>query len=391
MKNKVAALIVAGGFSKRFGSDKLMIELNGEPILKRTVDVFHRMKSFSQIIVVVNAKRLNRYRLLFKKWEMENVKTVEGGKKDRWESVENGLNALDPSIGIVVIHDGARPLVSKDVIEKSIDGAIRFGAVVVGYPSTDTMKDVDGDIIARTLDRSRTFAVQTPQAFKVDLLRKAYKHVRSTTGFSGITDDASLVERTGKDVHIIEGSKDNIKITYPQDVKRMEHMIGKKEIKHDTEFRTGFGYDIHRFDPKRQLFLGGVPVPGDGLSGHSDADVVLHALTDAILGAIGERDIGYHFPPNDDKFKDAKSILFIDKALNLAQKSGWKVSNVDITMIAERPRMTKYIDMIKDKLSDMLGVEKERISVKARTNEGLGPIGEGKGIAALATVMMVSD
>ncbi len=390
MVRKVAAVIPAAGIGERFGSDKLLVNLSGEPVLKRTLGAFYSTGIFSQIVVAVNREKVDNYTSLVREWEMHDIKVVEGGST-RWESVENGLNALDSDTDIIAVHDGARPLVSRDIIERSIEGAERFGAVVVGYQTTDTVKEVVDGVITKTPDRSRIFAVQTPQTFKVGLLKRAYEHAHNSSGFAGVTDDASLVERLGESVHIIEGDKSNIKITYPHDVKLAEHLTREGNSKPGDGFRVGFGYDIHGFEPGKPLVLGGVQLPGDGLKGHSDADVLLHALTDAILGAIGERDIGYHFPPNDDRFKNSKSTVFIEKALDLARQSGWKVHNADITLVAERPKMTNYIDSIKDNLSGILGIERGRIALKAKTNEGMGPIGEGKGIASFATVIISGD
>ena len=272
---------------------------------------------------------------------------------------------------LLVLHDGARPFVSAGLIERVVEAARTDGAAAAGIPVTDTIKDV-GPEGTRTLDRSRLWAMQTPQAARIPLLREA--HARAT---SDATDDMALLEAIGVSPTLVLGDPQNVKITTPNDLDRLV----------PAETRTGMGYDVHSFsdDPSRTLMLGGVAFPDHlALEGHSDADALLHAATDALLGAAAMGDIGVHFPPSDERWRGMASLHFLGHAAALLREAGWALVNLDMTVIAESPKVMKRSLDVRETVAAALGVEIDRVSLKATTNEKMGFVGRGEGIAALA-------
>lgn len=298
---------------------------------------------------------------------------VVAGGETRTESVRRGLAAVPEGTEIVLVHDAARPWVTAEVIDRVIAGARAAGACVPGVAVTDTVRDVE----VGTLDRGRLRAVQTPQGFTIGILREAYAE-----GEEG-TDDASLVERLGYSVTVVEGDAANRKVTFRGDLEGQMMM----------ETRTGLGYDVHRFSEEvnRPLWLGGVLFEGEGpgLEGHSDADALLHAVVDAVLGAASLGDIGEHFSNKDPRWKDKASVFFVEHARDLVREQGWRILNADVSVIAERPRILPRRDAIRRVIADALGLEIDRVSVKATTNEGLGAIGRGEGVSAFAVATLV--
>jgi 2-C-methyl-D-erythritol 4-phosphate cytidylyltransferase/2-C-methyl-D-erythritol 2,4-cyclodiphosphate synthase len=246
---------------------------------------------------------------------------------------------------------------------------------------TDTLKEADGGCVLRTLDRSRVWAAQTPQAFRCSLLREAHARVPDD---ASVTDDAQLVERIGATVAIVPGEAGNVKITTPADL-----AAARRRIDGGGDLRVGVGYDVHRLVPDRALLLGGVRIEHPrGLDGHSDADVLVHAVADALLGAAGHRDIGHQFPPSDAAYRNADSIALLRRAVAMLRADGWAVVNVDASVLAEAPRLAPFIPTMRDRLAEALDVASSRVAVKATTGEGLGPIGRGEGIAAHAVAMI---
>jgi 2-C-methyl-D-erythritol 2,4-cyclodiphosphate synthase len=279
-------------------------------------------------------------------------------------------------------------LASCDLFCRVLAAAAQRGAAIPACPATDTIKEVEADVrVVRTLERARLRQVQTPQAFRRTWLEEAHRRARAE-GFYG-TDDASLVERLGRPVFVLPGEPWNGKITHPEDLVWAEAWCLRRQ---GMEFplieqRVGYGYDIHPFAPHRPLWLGGVRLADSGgLKGHSDADVVLHALCDALLGAAALGDLGHHFPPTDPAYRDISSRLLLEQTWAKVRAQGWHLSNADVMVLAERPRLAPFIPAMRRAIAEVLGCEEERISIKATTHEGLDAVGEGKGIAAHAVV-----
>jgi 2-C-methyl-D-erythritol 4-phosphate cytidylyltransferase/2-C-methyl-D-erythritol 2,4-cyclodiphosphate synthase len=288
----------------------------------------------------------------------------------------------------VAIHDAARPLVTEDIIISSIEAARETGAAIAAMPVVDTIKSsLDCRYVSGTPDRSQLYTVQTPQTFERRLIETAYERAYADS-YVG-TDDASLVERLGEPVAIVSGSYENIKVTTPTDVATAEAVLASRGENPGPAMRIGHGYDIHRFAPGRWLFLGGIEFPGeDGLLGHSDADVLLHALMDALLGAAGEPDIGRLFPDSDPSYKDIRSTELLARVRARISELGWRIGNVDITLIAERPRIARRVNEMQAAIAESLGVSSSQVGLKASTAEGLGPIGDGLGIECHAVALL---
>ena len=306
---------------------------------------------------------------------------VEGGER-RQDSVRNAFYHVARFADVVVIHDGARPLVAPEVIRRTVEAAAATGAAIAAIRSRDTVKraDVTGRI-AETLNRDEIYLAQTPQAFLVDVLRDAL------TISDDATDEASLAEQAGHAVQLVEGDPRNLKITTPEDLALAERLLGSAAP--GPSMRIGNGYDLHRLVDGRPLILGGVNIPFDkGLLGHSDADVICHAVTDAILGAAGAGDIGRHFPDTDPAWKDADSLDLLRRAAVIVGAAGFTVVNIDVVVIAQRPKLAPHVDAIRARVADAIGCEPSQISVKGKTNEGVDSIGAGESIAAHAVALL---
>ena len=357
----VVAAILAAGCGSRFGSDKLALRIQGKPVWRWSFDAYAGHPSIDRVILVGREDTLAEFSLA--------GEAILGGAT-RQASARAALDAAGDA-EIVVFHDGARPFVSADLISRVVKAAQRNGAAAAALPVTDTIKEVSPTEV-RTLDRSRLWAMQTPQAARADLLRRA--HLAAT---SDATDDMALLEAIGVSPTLVTGEPENIKITTPADVAR----LGMGET------RTGMGYDVHSFstDPSRVLMLGGVAFPDHpALEGHSDADALLHAATDALLGAAAMGDIGVHFPPSDEQWRGRASLHFLGHAASLLADAGWSVVHLDMTVIAESPKVMKRAEEIRSVVAGALGITAERVSLKATTNERMGFVGRGEGIAALA-------
>ncbi len=305
------------------------------------------------------------------------------GGASRQASVRNGLEALqalEKPPKIVLIHDAARPFADPALIARAIDAARDHGAAAPGVPLADTIKEIDaaGTVVA-TPERARLRAVQTPQAFDFDLILKAHRAAASRA--LEFTDDAMIAESSGHAVHIFEGDPSNFKLTSREDFLRAESLL----LNDLPDIRTGQGYDVHAFAAGDQVWLGGVSIPHDhGLAGHSDADVLAHAVTDAILGAIAEGDIGSHFPPSDPQWKGAKSSIFLAHAADLVRRRGGMIAHIDATIVCEAPKIGPHRDRVRASLAEIMGVDIDRVAVKATTSERLGFTGRQEGMAALA-------
>jgi 2-C-methyl-D-erythritol 4-phosphate cytidylyltransferase/2-C-methyl-D-erythritol 2,4-cyclodiphosphate synthase len=377
---QVGAIIVAAGAGTRLpgGVPKPFRTLGSQVMLDRVVGVFERCAPIDRIAVVVAGEHVAAVAAHLS----DRVAAVVAGGATRRDSVAAGLRAL-PEAGWIVVHDGARPFVSPALVSRVLDAAREAGAATAGLPVTDTLKRVDGGRILRTVDRSVLWSVQTPQAFRAALLRKA--HAR-TAGTTPVTDDAELVERLGSPVVVVPGDPANTKITTPGDLELAQQRLSAEQAE---SVRIGIGYDIHRLVPDRPLVLGGVTIPhARGLEGHSDADVLTHAIMDALLGAAGDRDIGHHFPSDAPAFAGADSVRLLATVVERLAATGWRVANIDTVVVAEAPRLAPYVEAIRARLAGALGVGTGSIGVKATTGEGLGPLGRGEGIAAQAVALV---
>jgi 2-C-methyl-D-erythritol 4-phosphate cytidylyltransferase/2-C-methyl-D-erythritol 2,4-cyclodiphosphate synthase len=317
------------------------------------------------------------------------LKIVAGGAA-RQDSVRAGLAEINPSCGFVLVHDAARPFLSADLIRRCLVGAAQHGAILAATPATDTVKDVgrEGEVTA-TLDRRRLWLAQTPQVFRRQLLLDAHEQAAAAS-FIG-TDDASLVEHMGRRVHVVLGDVDNIKITWPEDLTRAERYLSTSQhtAGRDMTLRTGIGYDAHAFQEGRTLVLGGVKFLGEtGLAGHSDADVLCHAICDAVLGAAGAGDIGLHFPDSDPQYSGVSSLSLLARVAEIIASAGWSVQNVDAVVIAETPRIAPRVEEMRRALAGALGVETGKVSLKGTTTEGLGFTGRREGIASQAVALL---
>ncbi|HTE02751.1 MAG TPA: 2-C-methyl-D-erythritol 4-phosphate cytidylyltransferase [bacterium] len=382
---QAAAVIVAAGRGERLGATipKAFVAVAGVPMLLHAARRVALSPEVGRIVVVVGALDVDRARVLLMQHGVRNVTAVVPGGAHRQDSVFAGLSHLGEA-PVAVVHDGARPLVPPDVVTAVIQAAAEAGAASAGLPVRETVKLVDGVDARQTLDRDRLWVAHTPQAFRTALLREAH-HRAKAEGFYG-TDDAVLVERLGYAVRMVEDSPRNLKVTVPADLDLAEAYAGQRQM-----VRTGIGYDAHRLALGRLLRVGGVEIPWPrGLAGHSDADVLAHAIMDALLGAAGLGDLGRHFPPGDPAFRGADSIELLRRVTAMAAGAGWRVVHVDSTVLAEAPRLAPYIPQMQERLAAALGVDCSAVNIKATTTEGMGAIGRGEGIAAHAVATLIN-
>jgi len=353
--------------------------LAGRPVLAHTLRVFEEADTVASVVLVVTpGDEEHCRREIVEAYGCRKVAAVVPGGRERQDSVRRGLEALPPA-PLVVIHDGVRPFVTPERIAAVVEAAAQHGAAVLAVPAKDTVKLGDpAGLVAETLPRDRLWLVQTPQAFRREIILAAHERARAE-GFTG-TDDASLVERLGGRVALVPGDYANIKITTPEDLAFARVLTGET-----VNLRTGFGYDVHRLVENRPLILGGVNIPyGRGLLGHSDADVLTHAIMDALLGAAALGDIGQHFPDTDPRYEGASSLDLLAAVAGLLAESGFAVHNIDATIVAQAPKLAPHIPAMRANLARSLGIDPGRVSVKATTTEGLGFTGTGEGIAAHA-------
>jgi 2-C-methyl-D-erythritol 4-phosphate cytidylyltransferase/2-C-methyl-D-erythritol 2,4-cyclodiphosphate synthase len=378
----VTAIIAAGGRGSRFGGTlpKQLLPLGGIPILRRSVDAFLHHPRITDLVVALPVE-LATSPPEYLRSSTKPVVVIDGGTR-RQDSVQRAFSRVPPAADVVVVHDAARPLVSADLITRTIEAASAHGGAIAAVPATDTVKRAcNGRVIDATIARDEVFLAQTPQAF----LRSVLQDALARGGDDNATDESALVERAGHQVVLVSGDARNVKITTPDDLKTAERMVGN----FPSALRIGNGYDLHRLVEGRPLILGGVRIPFEkGLAGHSDADAVCHAVTDAILGAVGAGDIGRHFPDTDAKWKDADSLKLLSRANDVVSGLGYTVSNIDVVVIAERPKLLPYADAMRGNVARALGIAIEQVSVKGKTNEGLGATGTGEAIAVHAVALV---
>lgn len=380
---KIAVIIPAAGSGRRLKTSmpKQFIEIQGKPILARTIEAFESSDYIDEILVVSNEAYLAYCKTeIIKKYRFKKVAGVIAGGKERQDSIYNAIKYLDSSIDYVLIHDGARPYVTEKVIYDVLEKTLQYKAAVTAVPVKDTIKVLEQDCFSHTLDRNTLYSVQTPQGFEKKLLVQAYEKAYDH-GFYG-TDDATLVERMGEKVYFSMGDYKNIKITTPED------LINTSALDRPIP-RIGTGYDVHGLVENRKLILGGVEIPFEkGLLGHSDADVLLHAVMDALLGAAALGDIGKHFPDQDPTYKNSSSMILLAHVGRLISEKEYVVGNIDCTIIAEKPKLASFIGEMADNIAVALNISVDKVSIKATTTEKLGFCGRGEGIAAQASVII---
>jgi len=395
----VSAIIAAGGRGTRLGGDlKQLRQVAGRALLDRSVGAFLTHADVTEVVVAVPPALVeDPPPYLRPGGAAKPLRLVAGGER-RQDSVANAFHAVAAASDLVVIHDAARPFVTADLIGRTIAAARESGAAVAALQARDTVKRAagrppeggrDGRLVIETVPRDTIFLAQTPQAFQRRVLEAALAFADREK--IDATDEAFLAERAGFPVRVVEGEPSNIKITTADDLTIAEAIARTGAGRPARTGRAGTGYDLHRLVEGRPLVIGGVTIPFDrGAIGHSDADVVCHAITDAILGAVGLGDIGRHFSDSDERWKDASSLDLLRRAVAMAADRGYEVGNVDVTVILERPKIAPHVDAMRQAIAAALGIDAARVSVKGKTNEGVDAVGRGEAIAAHAIALVRS-
>lgn len=370
---RTAVIIAAAGRGTRIGGPvpKQYLKIGGEPVILKTLRTFSALEEIDHIFVVTNPDYIDHCAGIVRDNGADKVKGIVAGGAERQDSVYNALQEVNrecPGVEYVLIHDGARPYVNEETVLNVLRETAKTGAAVACVAMKNSVRKAEGNR-SFSVDRNDYLSVQTPQGFRKSYLIEAYdKAMRE--GYRA-TDDASLVELAGHEVAVVTGDYQNIKITTREDL--------------PVENRVGTGFDVHAFEEGRKLIIGGVEIPYDkGLAGHSDADVLIHALMDALLGAAALGDIGQHFPDTDERYKGISSMELLAHVGKLLDENFYHIGNIDATVIAERPKLGPYREEMRNRISETLGLEKSRISIKATTTEKLGFTGRGEGIAAEA-------
>lgn len=378
----VWAVVVAGGRGARagLGRNKVFFAWKGRSVLSRCLDALERSGALDGAVLVLGAEDFEQYdALCAREGASPLVKRVVAGGDCRRRSVRSGLAALPEEVEIVAVHDAARPFVSPEAVRETVQSARKWGSGVISTPVTDTIKRVGPDGAVETLDRAQLRAVQTPQTFDCAKLKAAHERAEAE-GFDA-TDDAALFEHYYGSVRLVTapGAEANIKLTNPADFEKLSR----------PAMRIGSGYDAHRLAEGRKLILCGVDVPHTrGLDGHSDADVAVHALMDALLGALGEGDIGRHFPDSDPAYEGISSMLLLEQVMKIVREHGYGVANADVTIVAQKPKLAAYIPAMRENLARALGTD--AVNVKATTTERMGFEGEELGISAQAVALLTA-
>lgn len=372
--NRTVAILLAAGSGSRFGADKMLQPIRGKPLWLRTYEALAEIPEIDAVGIVAAQANVEAFR----RAAPEALFVVSGGNS-RQESCRKGVDALPPETDVVLVHDAARPFVTREIAARVLAEVERRGAAAPAVPITDTVRRVDRDRL-ELVDRRHLVGMQTPQGARVAWLRESL--AKAEQEGAEYTDELALLAAAGFAGSIVDGSPENFKVTTPSDAARASAAIGPPEV------RVGIGYDIHPFsdDTEKVLVLGGVRFPGHrALEGHSDADAMLHAVADAMLGAAALGDIGHHFPNTDPRWKGARSDIFLRESARLVKEAGWMIANIDVTVVAESPKLSARIPEMRDVISQAVQLDPSRISIKATTNERLGSLGRGEGIAAMAT------
>lgn len=375
--HKVVTIIAAAGSGKRLGSDipKQYLKIAGVPVLVKAVRSFCENSNVDDVLIVANEDYISLCQSLIEEYNLTKVVGIVAGGNERQDSVYRALQAVNeqvPDAEYVLIHDGARPFVSQETINDVVEAAVRTGAAIACVPVKDSIRQGTSESSCN-IERKNLYSVQTPQGFNLKDIMKAYEKAFED-GYYG-TDDAGLMERMGKSPELVSGSYDNIKITTKEDM--------------PMENRIGTGFDVHALVEGRPLVMGGVEIPFEkGLDGHSDADVLIHALMDAMLGAAAMGDIGRHFPDTDPKYKGISSVELLKYVTTLIYDEGYSVGNADINVMAQRPKIKSYIDDMRRIIAEAMNIDINRISIKGTTTERLGFVGREEGIAAQAVCLL---
>jgi len=376
---RVGAVLAAGGSGLRAGVAKQWVTLGGETILRRAARALAASGIVDEMVAVVPAGEEARGEADLAGLGIP-VRAVAGGAA-RADSVRAGLAALGP-VDVVLVHDAARPFATPALARAVAEAAASRGAALAAVAATDTVKRATGDrLVDATLDRRSIWLAQTPQGFRASILRRAFE-AAGVAAAAEATDECQLVERLGEPVVLVPGEAANFKITGADDLARARALV-------EPAVAMGVGYDVHAFAPGRRLVLGGVEFEGDGLLGHSDADICAHVVCDAILGAAGLGDIGRHFPDTDPQWKGVSSLLLLREVAARAAALGWSVGNCDLTLAARRPRIAPRADEMRARLAEAMGISSGQVNVKGTTGEGLGFVGRGEGVAAHAVALLV--
>ena len=362
----VTVLIAAAGMSRRMGSatsSKQLIKINGIPVIEYSLKAFSESSYVDSIIIVTKSEDIEQTREIAEQYP--KVKCITLGGAERFDSVSIAFTWVPEECDIVAIHDAARPLVNTDYINSLVELTLEHGSVCPVGRVTDTVKySEDAKTISQTLDRNSLFAAQTPQMFKREIYKNALEHAKDSD--YKFTDDASIVEHMGMPVFLSINQRPNIKITHPDDVK-FATLYLKETF---SQMKIGHGYDVHKLVEGRDLILGGVKIDYTlGLLGHSDADVLVHAVMDALIGAMGLGDIGKHFPDTDEKYKGISSILLLEYVKRLLDENGYSVGNIDATVIAQKPKLLPHIPCMRENIAKALGCETCDVNIKATTED----------------------
>ena len=386
---KTSAIILAGGSGTRMRTDKTkqFIEIFGKTVLERTVLAFDKSELIDEIILVVKDDEYSDVKALAESLNTDKTLKITRGGECRAQSAENGFLLVDSSMDFVAVHDAARCLITPEMISKVVKKAYETKAATAVCSVYDTVKQVDemGKVVA-TLPRESIVRAQTPQVFATDIYKRALEECRD---LHKITDDNMLVERIGAEIYSVDLGADNIKITTPEDLTLAKKILSERGEGGMSTLRIGHGYDVHKLTTDRKLIIGGVEIPHDkGLLGHSDADVLVHAVMDALLGAAALGDIGRHFPDSSDEFKGISSIHLLTRVAELLHKNGFSVVNVDATLVMQKPKVALYIPKMISNIAFALGVDEGCVNVKATTEEHLGFTGREEGAAAHSVAML---
>ena len=383
------AIILAGGSGARMGGEKQYLQLAGRPMIEWTVEAFTTSGLFSKVILALNPENLKKYGPA---WEKAGVKTAPAGAT-RTESLRNAFKLVSPGAGLVAVHDGARPLVDAALIKACLKKAAESGAAVPAVPLKDTVKKVsaDGAYFESTPERSSLLAVQTPQCYRREIISAILAAAGSGKDY---TDESQVLEKLGIKAAVVRSSSRNIKVTTPEDLIIAEaFMKDEKTVTARSRIplaRTGFGYDIHRLVEGRPLILGGIKIEhSKGLLGHSDGDVVLHAICDAFLGSISAGEIGVYFPPTDLTLMGISSVAIAEKTLEILVSKKVRIINVDATIVAEEPKLKPYYESIRSSVAKLFKIDTSDVSIKAKSREGLGDIGRGEAMSCYAVVSVL--
>jgi 2-C-methyl-D-erythritol 4-phosphate cytidylyltransferase/2-C-methyl-D-erythritol 2,4-cyclodiphosphate synthase len=390
-RHPVGVIIPAAGSGVRMGTavPKQFFKLAGIPVLARTLRVFLDHPAVVAVVAVMPLEHLQSGAAsvlpLLSPGQQEKLSFVVGGAT-RQDSVRKGLEALPAGMEYLLVHDAARPLISRAIIDRCLAGIQEHGAALAAVPVKDTLKKVEEGRVVATVDRTRLWQAQTPQGMTRSLLERAYQKAEAS-GFVG-TDEASLLEHAGLPVAVVMGSEENTKLTRPEDLSLATARVQQKE---GGMRRIGHGFDAHRFVEGRKLILGGEHIPYPlGLEGHSDADVLVHALMDALLGALALGDIGRHFPDKDPQYSGADSLKLLAQVMQWVQERGMQICNADITVICQQPKLAPHIPAMQAQLAAVCRIAPEQINIKATTTEKMGYTGRGEGISSHAVVLLSS-